>query len=176
MYLAMNMPRTSGTVVARAPHKNRPMPCVFKPFTKPGPAEMPTTAMKMLSPTEFMNQTVEVGMRPKVGCTDRNHPATSPAMSAPPAVDSVSGTPATFHTSAPISAPIVMLAPMNATSATSVGRSGTPSSFGHGSGVLRPPDNVENVAAIDLRIGENRNGGRNGAACDFPQEDATCSG
>ena len=48
-------------------------------------------------------------------------------MSAPPAVESVSGTPATFQTSAPISAPTVIPAPINATSATSVGRSGTPS-------------------------------------------------
>src|SRR5204863_9201113 len=30
----------------------RPTPCVFKPSTKPGPAEMPTMAMKMFRPTE----------------------------------------------------------------------------------------------------------------------------
>src|SRR4029453_1289262 len=64
-YLATNMPRIRGTVVASAPHRKRPTPCVFRPLTKPGPAEMPTMAMKMLRPTEFMNQTVGVGMRPK---------------------------------------------------------------------------------------------------------------
>ncbi len=105
------------------------MPCVRRPLTKPGPAEMPTTAMKMLRPTEFMNQTVDDGMRPKNGRTERSQPKTSPAMSAPPAVDSVNGTPPTFHTSAPISAPSVIAPPMKATSATSVGRSGTPSTL-----------------------------------------------
>src|SRR5438094_606900 len=87
------MPRIRGTVVASAPHRNRPTPCVFRPLTKPGPAEMPTMAMKMLRPTEFMNQTVGVGMRPKDGRTERSHPPTIPAISAPPAVDRVSGTP-----------------------------------------------------------------------------------
>src|SRR5512133_3875361 len=126
-YLATNMPRTSGTVVARAPHRKRPMPCVFRPLTKPGPAEMPTMAMKMLRPTEFMNQTVGVGMRPNFGRTERSHPPTIPAMSAPPAVDSVSGAPATLKTSEPINAPTTIAAPTNAMSVTSVGRSATPS-------------------------------------------------
>ena len=105
------------------------MPWVFRPLTKPGPAEMPTMAMKMLRPTEFMNQTVGDGMRPKSGRTERSQPNTIPAMSAPPAVDSVRGTPPTFQTSAPTSAPSTIAAPMNATSATSVGRSATPSIF-----------------------------------------------
>ena len=65
-------------------------------------------AMKMLRPTEFMNQTVGVGMRPKVGRTERSQPPTMPAISAPPAVDSVSGTPPTLKTSEPISAPITI--------------------------------------------------------------------
>ena len=43
------------------------MPWLCSPATKPGPAEMPTTAMKTLSPTEFMNHSVEDGIRPKVG-------------------------------------------------------------------------------------------------------------
>src|SRR5512145_1736193 len=66
-YLPMYMLRISGTVVATMPQTNRPMPCVLRPLTKPGPAEIPTTAMKMLRPTEFMNQTVEDGIRPKNG-------------------------------------------------------------------------------------------------------------
>src|SRR5207253_6030361 len=104
-YFATNMPRTSGTVVATAPHRKRPMPCVFRPLTKPGPAEMPTMAMKMLRPTEFMNQTVGVGMRPNFGRTERSQPPMIPAISAPPAVDRVSGAPATLKTSEPINAP-----------------------------------------------------------------------
>ena len=96
---------------------------------KPGPAEMPTMAMKMLSPTLFMNQTVGDGMRPNDGRTERSQPNTIPATSAPPAVDNVSGTPPTVQTSAPMRAPITIAAPMKATSETSVGRSATPSSF-----------------------------------------------
>ena len=52
-----------------------------------------------------MNQTVEDGMRPNVGRTERSQPKTSPANSAPPAVDKVIGIPPTFQTSEPISAP-----------------------------------------------------------------------
>src|SRR5204862_6719071 len=66
-YLAINIPKTRGNVVDRAPHKNRLMPCVRRPFTKPGPAEMPTMAMKILRPTEFMNHTVGDGILPKNG-------------------------------------------------------------------------------------------------------------
>src|SRR5271154_6203796 len=99
MYLPTNIPRTRGAVVARAPHRNKPIPCVFKPLTKPGPADMPTMAMKIFRPTEFITQTADVGTRPNLGCTDLPHPQTSPEMSAPPAVESVIGTPATFQTS-----------------------------------------------------------------------------
>ena len=85
-------PEISGTVVATTPQRKRLKPSCCSPATKPGPAEMPTTAMNTFRPTEFMNQTVEDGIRPKVGRTDRSHPKKRPAMSAPPAVDSVSGT------------------------------------------------------------------------------------
>ena len=56
------------------------------------PDAIPTTAMKTFSPTEFMNHTVEDGMRPNVGRTDRSHPKNRPEISAPPEVDKVSGT------------------------------------------------------------------------------------
>ena len=49
-------------------------------------------AMNTFRPTEFMNHTVGDGMRPKVGRTERSQPKKSPAISAPPEVDSVSGT------------------------------------------------------------------------------------
>ena len=45
---------------------------------------MPTMAMKMFKPTEFMNQMVGDGMRPKAGRTERSHPKTMPAIRAPP--------------------------------------------------------------------------------------------
>ena len=53
---------------------------------------MPTTAMKTLRPTEFMNHTVGDGIRPKVGRTERSQPKNRPEINAPPEVDSVSGT------------------------------------------------------------------------------------
>ncbi len=60
------------------PHRNRLKPSFCKPATKAGPDEMPTMAMKMLRPTEFMNHTVGDGMRPKVGFTERSQPKNSP--------------------------------------------------------------------------------------------------
>ena len=127
MYLPTYSPRIRGRVVATAPQRKRLMPCVRSPLTNPGPAEMPTMAMKIFKPTEFMNHTVGEGMRPKEGRVERSQPRTSPAMSAPPAVDKVSGTPRTFQTSAPTKAPTAIPAPIKATSAMSVGRSATPS-------------------------------------------------
>src|SRR5579871_5176642 len=91
-YLPTYMARISGTVVTATPHRNRPMPCAFRPATKPGPDEIPTTAMKTFRPTEFMNQTVGDGIRPKVGFTDRSQPKNRPEINAPPEVDRVSGT------------------------------------------------------------------------------------
>src|SRR5579871_3243218 len=91
-YLPTYMARISGTVVTATPQRNRPMPSSFSPAMKPGPEEMPTTAMNMLRPTEFMNHTVGDGIRPKVGRTERNQPKNRPEISAPPDVDSVSGT------------------------------------------------------------------------------------
>jgi hypothetical protein len=52
---------------------------------------MPTTAMNTFRPTEFMNHTVEDGIRPKVGFTERSHPKKIPENNAPPEVDRVSG-------------------------------------------------------------------------------------
>ena len=52
-------------------------------------------AMNTFRPTEFMNHTVDDGIRPNVGRTERNHPKTIPAIKAPPEVESVSGTPPT---------------------------------------------------------------------------------
>src|SRR5579872_6986859 len=96
MYLPTNMPRNSGIAVATIPQPNRPKPSFCNPATNAGPDEMPTMAMKMLRPTEFMNHTVGDGMRPNVGLTERSQPKNRPENSAPPAVDSVSGMPPTL--------------------------------------------------------------------------------
>src|SRR5689334_18051935 len=123
-YLPTYMARISGTVVMTTPHRNRPNPSFCSPATNPGPDEMPTMAMNTFRPTEFMNHTVEEGIRPNVGRTERSQPKKMPEISAPPEVDNVRGTPPTFQTKAPTSAPRAIAAPMNATSATSVARSG----------------------------------------------------
>src|SRR4051812_48461870 len=90
-YFPTYIARMSGTVVTRTPQRNSPKPSFCRPATKPGPDEMPTTAMNMLRPTEFMNHTVDDGIRPKVGRTERNHPKKRPAISAPPEVERVRG-------------------------------------------------------------------------------------
>src|SRR6516164_855686 len=91
-YFPTYMASISGTVVTTTPHRNRLKPSCCSPATKPGPDEMPTTAMNTFRPTEFMNHTVDEGIRPKVGRTERSQPKNRPEISAPPEVDSVSGT------------------------------------------------------------------------------------
>src|SRR3954447_2361156 len=82
-YLPTYIASIRGTVVTATPQKNRLKPSCCRPATKPGPEEMPTTAMKTLRPTEFMNQTVGEGMRPNIGRTERSHPKKRPAINAP---------------------------------------------------------------------------------------------
>ena len=127
------------------------MPCVFRPLTKPGPAEMPTIAMKMFRPTEFMNQTVGVGMRPKDGRTERSQPPMIPAISAPPAVESVSGTPCHLeHQRADQRADHDERA--DERHVGDVGRAVRDAEhLGGGGDVLRAADQGEQVAAIDSR-------------------------
>src|SRR6516165_2153523 len=90
-YLPTNMARISGTLVTTTPQRNRLNPSFWSPATKPGPEEMPTTAINTFRPTEFMNHTVGDGIRPNEGCTDRSQPKNSPEISAPPEVDRVNG-------------------------------------------------------------------------------------
>ena len=52
--------------------------------------------MNTFKPTEFMNHTVGVGIRPNVGRTERSQPKNSPEINAPPDVESVRGTPPTL--------------------------------------------------------------------------------
>ncbi len=70
-----------------------PKPASLSPATKVGPELIPTTAMKTLRPTEFMNQRVGCGTFPICGFTVRSQPTKMPAISAPPDVESVIGTP-----------------------------------------------------------------------------------
>src|ERR1700720_543881 len=92
-YLPTYIANISGTVVTTTPHSNRLKPSCCSPPTRPGPEEMPTTAMNTFRPTEFMNQTVGDGIRPKVGRTERSQPKKRPAINTPPEVESVIGTP-----------------------------------------------------------------------------------
>src|SRR5215475_6861817 len=85
-YLPTYIARINGTVVTTMPHRNRPNPSCWRPATKRGPDEIPTTAMNTLRPTEFMNHTVGVGIRPNVGRTERSQPKNSPEINAPPEV------------------------------------------------------------------------------------------
>src|SRR6202021_3686090 len=97
-YLPTYIASTSGTVVTTTPQRNRLNPSCCSPATKPGPDEIPTTAMNTFRPTEFMNQTVDDGIRPKVGRTERSQPKKRPAIKTPPEVESVSGTLPTLYT------------------------------------------------------------------------------
>ena len=115
-------------------------------------------------------------MRPKVGCTERNQPATSPAISAPPAVDRVNRDSghiphkcADQRTNGDSGADKCYVRNISCPS-------GNTKQIGHDGGVLCAADNVENVAAKDFRVAQDRDGGRNCAPCDFPQEDAARSG
>src|SRR3981189_931858 len=91
-YLPRYIGSISGPVVTTTPQRNRLKPSCCSPATKPGPDEIPTTAMNMFSPTEFMNQTVGDGIPPKVGRTERSQPKKRPRNKTPPEVEGVSGT------------------------------------------------------------------------------------
>src|ERR1700709_2792963 len=73
-YLPTYIARISGTVVTATPQKNRLKPSCCSPATKPGPDEMPTTAINTFRPTAFMNHTGGDGIRPKGGRTERRPP------------------------------------------------------------------------------------------------------
>ena len=150
------------------------MPGLLQPRHEAGSGGMPITAMKIFSPTEFMNHTVGEGMRPRVGLTERSQPNTRPDINAPPAVERVRGTPPTLTTNAPISAPRVIAPPMNATSATSLAgprpTSSPPRRF------LLTANDRQNIAAVHLGVGQDRDDGRDGAAHDRRQEYAAGGG
>src|ERR1700739_3785022 len=90
-YLPTYIASISGTDVTATPQRNRLNPSCWSPATKPGQDESPTTAMNTFRPTEFMNQTVDDGILPKVGRTERSQPKKRPENKAPPEVDNVSG-------------------------------------------------------------------------------------
>ena len=65
-YLAMTS-RAPAALSSRARPTEQARALGLQAITEPGPAEMPTMAMKMLRPTEFMKQTVGVGNAPNDG-------------------------------------------------------------------------------------------------------------
>src|SRR5215471_8614168 len=82
-YFPTYIANISGIVVTAMPHRNRLKPSCCNPATKPGPDDIPTTAINTFRPTEFMNQTVDDGIRPNVGRTERSQPKKRPANNAP---------------------------------------------------------------------------------------------
>src|SRR4051794_39196156 len=86
MYFPANSPITNGTVVTAIPASNRLNPLDFKPPINPGPAPIPTTAMKVFRPTLLNTHRAGPGMRPNVRFTERSQPQISPATNAPPLV------------------------------------------------------------------------------------------
>src|SRR5689334_15686760 len=79
-------PTTRGMQVTNTPAASRLSPDDFRPETKLGPAVMPTTAMKAVSPRLLSTHSAGAGMRPNVRLTDRSQPQTSPPRRAPPLV------------------------------------------------------------------------------------------
>ena len=116
-------PITNGTVVVMIPATNRLRPAFWRPTTKAGPELIPTTAMKVLSPTEFIIQSAGSGTRPKVRYTDRSHPKIRPAMSEPALVLRLMGIPPTLIAMAPTRPPRTIPVPTKTMSVMLVGRS-----------------------------------------------------
>lgn len=92
-YLAISSPAIRGMAVANAPTMNRLNPTSLNPAMKLGPAAMPTTAINIFSPTLFSTHKDGSGIPPKVGCLLRSQPNSNPAISAPPLVERLMGTP-----------------------------------------------------------------------------------
>src|SRR4051812_805435 len=83
MYLPTKSPTINGSVVTTMPAKNNPNPLLFNPATNPGPALIPTTAMKAFNPTLLNTHNAGAGILPNVRFTARSHPQPSPASNAP---------------------------------------------------------------------------------------------
>ena len=92
-YFPISGARSIGIAVAKIPQKKIPKPASCRPATKVGPELIPTIAMKTFRPTEFMNHSVGCGTLPIQGLMVRSQPTKIPAISAPPEVESVIGTP-----------------------------------------------------------------------------------
>src|SRR5690625_1041280 len=123
MYLPIRGANNMGRAVANTPQKNSPAPAFFTPAIKVGPAVMPTMAIKVFRPTEFMNHRVALGTLPRLGLKLRNQPKTIPANNAPPEVDRVMGTPLMGTVMAPKIPTRAIPKPTKTMSVTLVGRS-----------------------------------------------------
>src|ERR1700740_1193177 len=85
-YLPSSRERYIGRMVTIAPATNSNRPAFSKPLIKSGPASRPTTATNIVRPRLLNTHNPALGMFPKLGCTERNHPKMSPATKVHPLV------------------------------------------------------------------------------------------
>ena len=105
-FTAMNRPNNNGNDVAMIPAMNSESPTSRNPSTKPGPADMPTMAMNMLSPILLNTHKAPSGIAPIVGWCALHQPNTRPAISAPPLLLRLIGTLPMCNVKVPITAPM----------------------------------------------------------------------
>src|SRR6516225_893499 len=105
IYLPRSTPNNKGMVVAATPTTKSIGPTCSKPFTKLGPEDIPTTAIKVLRPILLKTHIAGSGKFPNTGCFDRSQPNTRPAIKTPPLVLRLSGTPPIGRAKAPNSPP-----------------------------------------------------------------------
>lgn len=108
-----NIDMISGSDVARTPIKKSMKPSSFRPLMNVGPEVIPITAMNVLSPRLLRSHADCCGMNPKVGRLDLSHPRSRPAMSAPPLVLRLIGTPPRCTVKAPMIPPMKIPNPTN---------------------------------------------------------------
>ena len=171
-YLPTYIASISGTVVTATPQKNRLNPSCCSPATKLGPDEMPTTAMNTFRPTEFMNQTVDDGIRPKVG-SHRTQPSEEKASNQ----YATGGGEREWHAADLVDKRTEQGAdrdrPTNESHIRHVGHAIRKAQhLGSGCYVLGASDEGNDIAPLQLRIGHNRDIGCGRAADDPAQEHA----
>jgi len=158
------------------PHRNRLTPCVCRPLTKPGPAEMPTTAMKTLKADRVMNHTVDEGIAPE----ERAHRA-QPAEHQARHEGTTGGGQRQRHAADLEHESADQGAERDrATHEGDVGDVRRPIGhaqvLGGGRGVLRAADEREDVAAMNRRVGQHGNRRGRRPTRDRAQEDTAGRG
>ncbi len=138
------------------PQRNRLRPTCWRPATNPGPALMPTMAMKTFRPSVFISTSAGVGMRPKVGRIVRRYPRTRPASSAPPDVERPIGMPPNSTLRAPMRPPTRMPPATVMRSVDSSGRSANAQRLDRRLDVADAAGDGQDVAAQHLRLRQDR--------------------